>query len=326
MNKKVFDVLMAEELMSAKYAFTIFDGDPKPAADPEPEEDEDDGRITTQDIAPEISIDKAYGLRNSVRKLMEAMGITATEDLHEGTTIKIYKTEKANSPAQVAEGEVVALTKITRKLHQTIVVALEKFRKTTTAEAIAKSGFSKSVNDTDDKLISEIGIGIKKAFFALLKTGTGTATAGVNLQAACAQLWAALQAGFEDVEVEGQTVFFVNPLDAASYLASAAITVQNAFGLTYIQNFLGMGTLIVSKEVTQGAPIATVSDNLKCAVVGAGSEVGDVFGYIFDETGMIGMNHTVASDRVSVDTNVITGVKFYAEDLGLVYIGEIDNT
>ena len=110
-------------------------------------------------------------------------------------------------------------------------------------------------------------------------------------------------------------------------LGSTGITtVQNAFGLTYIQNFLGMGTLIVSKEVTQGAPIATVSDNLKCAVVGAGSEVGDVFGYIFDETGMIGMNHTVASDRVSVDTNVITGVKFYAEDLGLVYIGEIDNT
>lgn len=292
--------------MNRKYAFLIFDGE-----------------ITTQDIAPEISIDKTYGLRDSVKKLAEALGIQDVQPLAEGTTIKIYKTEKANTPEQVGEGEVVALTKITRKLHQTIVVTLEKFRKTTTAEAIARSGFSKSVNDTDDKLISEIGIGIKKAFFTMLKTGTGTATAGANLQAACAQLWGALQAGFEDIEVEGQTVFFVNPLDAANYLASAAITVQTAFGLTYVKNFLGMGTLIISKEVAQGAPIATVSDNLKCACVGSGSEVGDVFGYIFDETGLIGMNHTVASDRVSIDTNVLAGVKFYAEDLGKVYKGSI---
>lgn len=293
-------------MMTKNYKFLVFENE-----------------ITTQDIAPEISIDKTYGLRDSVKKLAEALGIQDVQPLAEGTTIKIYKTEKANTPEQVGEGEVVALTKITRKLHQTIVVTLEKFRKTTTAEAIARSGFSKSVNDTDDKLISEIGIGIKKAFFTMLKTGTGTATAGANLQAACAQLWGALQAGFEDVEVEGQTVFFVNPLDAANYLASAAITVQTAFGLTYVKNFLGMGTLIISKEVAQGAPIATVSDNLKCACVGSGSEVGDVFGYIFDETGLIGMNHTVASDRVSIDTNVLAGVKFYAEDLGKVYKGSI---
>ena len=299
-------------MMTKNYKFLIFDGE-TPAND----------KITTQDIAPEISIDKAYGLRDSVRKLTEALGIQDVQPLSEGTTIKIYKTEKVNTPAQVAEGEVVALTKIRRVLHQTIVVTLEKFRKTTTAEAIARSGFSKSVNDTDDKLISEIGIGIKKAFFTMLKTGTGTATKGANLQAACAQLWGALQTGFEDVEVEGQTVFFVNPLDAANYLASAAITVQTAFGLTYVKNFLGMGTLIISKEIAQGAPIATVSDNLKCACVGSGSEVADVFGYIFDETGLIGMNHTIASDRVSVDTNVIEGVKFYTEDLGKVYIGSI---
>lgn len=303
-------------MMTKNYKFLIFDGE-TPANTPA------NNTITTQDIAPEISIDKAYGLRDSVKKLAEALGIQDVQSLYEGTTIKIYKTEKVNTPEQVGEGEVVALTKIRRVLHQTITVALEKFRKTTTAEAIARSTFSKAVNDTDDKLISEIGIGIKKAFFTMLKTGTGTATKGATLQAACAQLWGAIQAGFEDVETDGTSVFFVNPLDAADYLASAAVTVQTAFGLTYIKNFLGMGTLVISKEVTKGAPIATVSDNLKCACVGSGSEVADVFGYVFDETGLIGMNHTIASDRVSVDTNVIEGVKFYAEDLGKVYIGSI---
>ena len=278
--------------------------------------------ITTQDIAPEISIDLAYGLKDSVRKLREALGVTSMRRMESGSSIKVYKTTKVNSPEQVGEGEVVPLTKFQRKLAQTINVVLKKYRKSTSGEAIQTDGFNHSVNETDQKMISEIGKEIKQAFFATINAGTGTATAGATLQAACAQLWAAIQAGFEDIEVEGQTVFFVNPLDAAAYLGSAQITVQEAFGLQYIKNFLGMGTLIISKEIAQGKPVATVSDNLKGAYVAADGEL-SVFGYSFDDTGLIGVNHSVASDRVSIDTNAISGVKFYAEDLALVFKGSI---
>ena len=278
--------------------------------------------ITTQDIAPEISIDLAYGLKDSVRKLREALGVTSMRRMESGSTIKVYKTTKVNSPEQVGEGEVVPLTKFQRKLAQTINVVLKKYRKSTSGEAIQTDGFNHSVNETDQKMISEIGKEIKQAFFATINAGTDTATTGATLQAACAQLWAAIQAGFEDIEVEGQTVFFVNPLDAAAYLGSAQITVQEAFGLQYIKNFLGMGTLIISKEIAQGKPVATVSDNLKGAYVAADGEL-SVFGYSFDDTGLIGVNHSVASDRVSIDTNAISGVKFYAEDLALVFKGSI---
>ena len=278
--------------------------------------------ITTQDIAPEISIDLAYGLKDSVRKLREALGVTSMRRMESGSTIKVYKTTKVNSPEQVGEGEVVPLTKFQRKLAQTINVVLKKYRKSTSGEAIQTDGFNHSVNETDQKMISEIGKEIKQAFFATINAGTGTATAGATLQAACAQLWAAIQAGFEDIEVAGPTVFFVNPLDAAAYLGSAQITVQEAFGLQYIKNFLGMGTLIISKEIAQGKPVATVSDNLKGAYVAADGEL-SVFGYSFDDTGLIGVNHSVASDRVSIDTNAISGVKFYAEDLALVFKGSI---
>lgn len=282
----------------------------------------DENTITTQDIAPEISIDLAYGLKDSVRKLREALGVTSMRRMESGSTIKVYKTTKVNSPEQVGEGEVVPLTKFQRKLAQTINVVLKKYRKSTSGEAIQTDGFNHSVNETDQKMIAEIGKEIKQGFFATINGGTGTATAGTTLQAACAQLWAAIQAGFEDIEVEGQTVFFVNPLDAAAYLGSAQITVQEAFGLQYIKNFLGMGTLIISKEIAQGAPVATVSDNLKGAYVAADGEL-SVFGYSFDDTGLIGVNHSVASDRVSIDTNAISGVKFYAEDLALVFKGSI---
>lgn len=295
--------------MTLKYNAFIFDG-------------EVNNTITTADIAPEISIDLAFGLKDSIKKLREALGVTTMRRMESGSTIKVYKTTKVNTPAQVGEGEVVPLTKFQRTLAQTINVVLKKYRKSTSGEAIQTDGFNHSVNETDAKLIAEIGKEIKQAFFTTINAGTGTAAAGATLQAAASQLWAAIQAGFEDIEVEGQTVFFVNPLDAAAYLGSAQITVQEAFGLQYIKNFLGMGTLIISKEIAQGKPVATVSDNLKGAYVAADGEL-SVFGYSFDDTGLIGVNHSVASDRVSIDTNAVSGVKFYAEDLALVFKGSI---
>ena len=171
-------------------------------------------------------------------------------------------------------------------------------------------------------LIAEIGKEIKQGFFATINAGTGTATAGSTLQAACANLWAAIQAGFEDVEVEGQTVFFVNPLDAAAYLGTNPVGLAEAFGLQYVKNFLGMGTLIISKEIAQGAPVATVSDNIKGAYIGVDGELA-VFGYSFDDTGLIGVSHNVENDRVSVSTNAVSGVKFYTEDIALVFKGSI---
>lgn len=289
-----------------KYAAFIFDND----------------TITTADIAPEISVDMAYGLKDSVRKLREALGVTTMRKMEKGATIKVYKTTKVNTPEQVGEGEIVPLTKFRRALAQTVELVLKKYRKSTSGEAIQADGFNVSVNETDTKLIAEIGKEIKQGFFALINAGTGTATAGATLQAACANLWAAIQAGFEDVEVEGQTVFFVNPVDAASYLGTNPVGLAEAFGLTYVKNFLGMGTLVISKEIAQGAPVATVSDNIKGAYIAADGEL-SVFGYSFDDTGLIGVNHSVANDRVSIDTNAVSGVKFYAEDLALVFKGSI---
>ena len=91
-----------------KYAAFIFD---------------DNNTITTADIAPEISVDMAYGLKDSVRKLREALGVTTMRKMDKGATIKIYKTTKVNAPEQVAEGEVVPLTKFQRKLAQTVAAA-----------------------------------------------------------------------------------------------------------------------------------------------------------------------------------------------------------
>lgn len=297
-----------------KYKVFVFD-------DPEPEP-EDNNVTKSTDIAPEISIDMAYGLRDSLKALREVLGITTMRKMERGSTIKIYKTTKVNTPDQVGEGEVVPLTKFQRKLAQTVEVVLKKYRKSTSGEAIQTDGFNVAVNETDAKQIAEIGKEIKAGFFALINSGTGTAAAGSTLQAAVANLWGAVTAGFEDLQVDGQLVVFANPLDVAAYLGTAQITLQEAFGVQYLKNFLGMGTLVISSAIPQGEPAATVTDNIKGAYIAADGEL-SVFGYSYDDTGLIGVLHSIANDRVSVDTNCISGVKLYVEDLALVYKGSI---
>ena len=80
---------------------------------------------------------------------------------------------------------------------------------------------------------------------------------GTDLQDTLAQCWGKLQVLFEDDTA--QAVYFVNPEDIATYLGAAAITTQTAFGLNYIENFLGLGTVIITSRVTKGTTQAELT-------------------------------------------------------------------
>jgi len=276
----------------------------------------------TTDIEPAISIDHSARLNEGIAQLERVLGITNLIPMAAGSQIKIYKNAVSGTkPAQVAEGETIPLTKVTRKLAQTIEMGLNKYRKKTTAEAIQRDGYENAVNGTDRKLIAEVRKEIKDAFYATIKAGAGTATAGATLQAACANLWGALQTYFEDMDVV--PVFFINPMDVAEYLGTAAVTTQTAFGLSYIENFLGLGTAFVTTGVDAGAPCATVIENCNGAYVPVGGDVARTLGLTYDETGLVGMTHTPETSTASLETLIMSGVRFYAEDASGVFKGSI---
>ena len=214
------------------------------------------------DLEPAISVDFTSRISQNIDELRRVLGISELVPMSAGTDIKIYKISKKNSPAQVGEGENINLTEIERKLVRTITLDLNKYRKNTTAEAIQKVGRSIAINQTDEKLIAEIQKDIKKAFYTALATGTGTAT-GTTLQVTLANLWAKLQSYYEDMDVT--PIFFVNPQDVADYLGTAQITMQTAFGFTYIENFLGLGTVVVTPQVAAKTVYATAQENLNGA-------------------------------------------------------------
>lgn len=275
------------------------------------------------DIEPAISIDHNERLVTGIQSLLTVLNITQMIPMATGTTVKFYKYAKKNTPEQVGEGEEIKLTEYERKLASTYELTLEKYRKRSTAEAIQKVGKDKAVNKTDELLEREVQKGIKKKFYDFLKTGTGTAAKGATLQAALANIWAKLSSYGPFIDGDFTPIYFVNPLDIADYLSTAAVTIQTAFGFNYLENFLGLGTVIIDPSVEAKKPCATVKENLNGVYVPANGDVGTTFGLTSDSTGMVGMKHFLVDGKASIDTLLMSGVTLYPEDLSGVFKGEI---
>lgn len=306
-----------------KISFTIFD-DPAPAADPEPaadDEEETGGIILSEDIAPEIAIDHVNRFTTTLSKFFKVLGLTRRTPRPAGSTVKVYAWtgDLETSPE---EGETIPLTKLQRELVATYDIVLEKYRGAVTAEAIQAKGRERAINEKDTALVKKVMKKIKAGFYTTLEDATGTATAGATLQAALANAWAAVSAHFEDEDVT--PLFFVNTQDVATYLAGATVTMQTAFGFSYIENFLGLGTAIVSSNITQGTVIATCAENLCYDYIPArGGDLATVFGLTSDGNGYVGMRHTVNSTDASIETLVMSGGVLYAEDASGVFKGSI---
>lgn len=268
--------------------------------------------IVTTDVAPAISIDMVNNLSMSIRSLMEVLGVVDLEPIAEGNTIKIYSTSVGQPPAQVAEGDEIPLTAVDLVEGTPITMTLKKYRKLVTAEAIQKTGRERAIYKTDEALIGAIRGDIKGDFFTAVKGGTGTATAGANLQAQLAQNWGAMQVFYKDYG-DVNPVHFVNPLDVADYLGSASITTQEAFGFRYVEDFLGLGTVVMSADIDKGDVYSTAQENLRGYYVPANGSVGQEFELTSDETGMVGITHGRVLERASIQSLLMTGVRFFPE-------------
>lgn len=296
-------------------------GDPDPDPDPEPEEESN--IVVSTDVEPAVSITHIDALKDGYKALQEVLAVSRIRDVQAGADVKIYKTTVGEAPAQVDEGKDIPLTKVTRKLAKTIPITLKKYRKQVTAEAIASDGYEHAVNDTDDALLNQVRKAVKKVFFDNIEDGTGVATGGATLQAAMANALASLYAKYEDMDVT--PIFVVNFTDAYTYLGTASISTQTAFGFNYLKNFLGLGDVILTSQITAGTVWCTAKENLNGAKPSGGSDVARAMGMTADASGTVLMKHSQATTNATLETLLMTGVVFYAEDLSGVFkatIGE----
>ena len=279
--------------------------------------------ILTSDLAKVRTVDFNLQFTGSIKKLTEALGITRKIAVTEGATLKAYKVKGTLQNGTVAEGELIPLSKYETEEVPVGAINLKKWRKGTTAEAILKRGYDQAVGDTTDKMVRDIQKDIRTSFFNWFSTAEGvTQATGVGLQAALANGWGQLQVLWEDDAVE--TVYIVNPLDIADYLGTAEVSMQNMFGMKYIEDFIGLGSVLTNSNVPKGTYYATAKENLVMYYVNVSdSELARAFGLTTDETGYIGINEYPDKDTARVMDLVMSGITFFPERINGIVKGTI---
>lgn len=278
--------------------------------------------IKKADLAKVRDVDFTERFSKGIDTLMAMLGVTRKQEKRAGEVLKVYKATGTLESGVVAEGEVIPLSKYQTTYEAIGEAVLNKWRKVTTAEAISSKGYGQAVNDTNDKMLKDIQKGVRTSFVNFLATGTGEA-AGVGLQATLAQAWGKLQVLFEDTSV--QSVYFMNPLDVADYLGGAQISTQTAFGMSYIENFLGLGTVILASDVPKGKLYATAAENIVLYYIPVTSaDMAQAFDLTSDATGLIGIHTGPTYDNLSAETVAASGVGLFAEKLDGIVVGTIN--
>jgi hypothetical protein len=277
--------------------------------------------IMSSDLATIRSVDFNYQFTGGIKKLMEALGVTRKIAVQEGAPLKAIKVTGTLQNGIVAEGDLIPLSKYESDEVTLGEAELYKWRKATTAEAILKSGYDQAVGETTDKMVKDIQRAIRTNLFTFLATGTGEAT-GATLQPALANAWGKLQVLWEDDALA--SVFFLNPLDVSDYLGAAQISMQTAFGMNYVENFLGLGTVFLNSNVPQGEFYATAKENIIMYYIDiANGDIGRAFKLTVDETGYIGIREYLDEDTARVMDLVMSGVTFFPERIDGIVKGTI---
>ena len=297
----------------------------------------------TKAAAVNASLDQEFikNFKGDSDRLAEILGIFGVERIAAGTALKMLKVTGtlnnaktdptttlpgsgtfalgSSSGTAYVEGDEVALSTFGTEWETVGEVVAKPYRKMTTAAAIQKAGYANAVMKTDQKMLSLIRAEIIKEFFTFLEKGTGTAT-GKGLQLAAANVDAKLGDTMEkNGDGSGRIIHFISREDAAAYLGAAPITTQNVFGLTYLQNFLGMTDVFLTSQCAKGTMYATPVENIHILGADFGAYAAAGLPYETSSNGLIGVAHTPAYDHVSVETNVLTGMLLFPEVKDYIY-------
>lgn len=196
--------------------------------------------------------------------LREIMGIMRLIRKTPGTVLKSKYAELTLQPGNVGEGEEIPYSQAQVLTRDYAPINVEKYAKSVSIEAINEHGYDDAVGLTDDQFLFELQTDVTTRFYDFIKTGT-LISAKSTFQAALAEAqgrvrnkWKAMHRGI--TQIDG----FCNILDAYDYLGAANITVQNQFGMNYIENFLGYSKLFLCSdaEIPAGKILATPVENM----------------------------------------------------------------
>lgn len=259
--------------------------------------------------------------------LREILGIMRPIRKAPGTKLESVKVEFASLATSPAEGEEIPYSKPTFTPVTYADLTVEKYAEATTIEAVAKYGAEVAVEKTDDAFLAKLQNGVMNKFYTFLATGSLTDTK-TTFQAAIAAAMGKVIHKWQSMnkDITG-IVVFVNTLDAYEYLGTANVTIQNAFGIQYIKNFMGVDTLILTDKVAQGKVIATPVDNIDLYYIDPSDSDFAKLGLDFTvagETNLIGFHAQGNYGTAVGEVFALMGMALWAEYLDGIAVITVD--
>lgn len=262
--------------------------------------------------------------------LREILGIMRPIEKPAGTKLTSYNASLVLQSGAVGEGEEIPYSKATITPVAYADLTLEKYAKAVSVEAVNKYGAAIAVQKTDDAFLNELQSNVMDRFYTFLQTGTLTG-AYPTFQMAISMAIGLVKDKFKKMHknVTG-VVTWVNTLDAYEYLGAANLTVQTAFGIDYVENFMGAQIFILSSEIARSKVISTPVENIDLYYVNPNNADFAQLGLVYTtdgETNLIGFHANGNYTTAVGESFALMGMTLWAEYLdgiAVVTIGEAD--
>lgn len=267
---------------------------------------------------------------NNWKSLQEILGIMRPVKKEAGTTLISYTATVDLEDGDVEPGNVIPYSKATVTQAAKEDLTIEKYAKAVPIEDVDKYGAEVAVSKTDDAFLYELQGNILDRFYTRL-VDTTSAMTGVE---ATFQMAVSIAIGkvvdkFKKMRKDAsQIVVFVNTMDVYKYLGAADISIQNAFGIQYIKDFLGASTIILSSEIDENTVVAVPADNLVLYYVDPSTEFARLgLTYTTDgETNLIGFHAQGNYGTAVGESFALMGMTLWAEYADAIAVIEIDDS
>lgn len=252
--------------------------------------------------------------------LRQIMGIMRPIKKAPGTKLRAYSANVTLQSGAVAEGDEIpySLANVTETAYAD--VDIQKYAKAVSIEAVNKYGAEIAVQKTDDEFLNQLQLGVLTTFYSFLNTGALT-SAETTWKMALARAKGNVIDKFNKMrKTVTDIVGFVNVNDVYKYLGGETITVQTAFGLTYVQDFMGYKTLFLlsAPDIAEGTVIACPVENIDLYYVDPGDSDFAKLGLNYTvegETNLIGFHVEGNYSHAVGEAWALMGMKLWAEFL-----------
>jgi len=268
-------------------------------------------------------------------RLEEVVGLFGVETVNAGTALYKYNVtgaldnsapdptapEAGSSGTGYVEGDFIkrshyAVTKTPIGEVEWVPYAIQ-----VTAQEILKGGLQnglmRGVNKAHKQLRGDV-VSKMFNFFATFATPTKASPAAGDPDWSLQEMLAYAEGTILDTlesnnEADTDIVHFVNRADAYKHLAGAQLTTQELFGMTYLENFLGVSKVFLTNKVAAGTMYATPVANIRVYGCDYSTLAQTDLVYQSDDMGLTGFAYNADYDYASAIAYLVRSMTIMPE-------------